>query len=279
VPPAVPEAGRWLFVSRLPRHTGAVTTSPLLLQFRFSHYNEKARWALDYKHVAHHRRSFLPGLHIPPVLWKTGQRQVPALLDGDHVVAGSAAIVEYLERRQPEPPLYPADPADRERALEIQRWFDDEIGPTVRVSFFYQLLPHGRDVQGLFSGGASAPTRAVYAAIFPAIRAVMRRDMRITPERAAFGLTRAVEALDFVVKHAAPNGYLVGDRFSVADLAAAALLSPAALPPEFPYLPAEPYPAALTAWLGRWSDHPGTAWVRSMYARHRGESAERDSPS
>ena len=33
-----------------------------LLQFPYSPYNEKARWALDYKRVAHRRRSFLPPL-------------------------------------------------------------------------------------------------------------------------------------------------------------------------------------------------------------------------
>jgi len=27
-------------------------------------------------------------------------------------------------------------------------------------------------------------------------------------------------------------------------------------------------------WLSRWRDHPGTAWIRRMYYRHRGSSAE-----
>src|SRR5262245_61630158 len=108
-----------------------------LLQFRFSHYNEKARWALDYKAVAHTRRSYLPGLHMLPVLLTSRQRQVPVLRDAGAVIAGSAAIVEYLEQRRPERPLYPRDPAERSRALEIQRWFDDEVGPMVRVAFFH----------------------------------------------------------------------------------------------------------------------------------------------
>ena len=42
---------------------------PLLLQFTFSHYNEKARWALDFKRVPHVRRSLIPGPHSRVVTW------------------------------------------------------------------------------------------------------------------------------------------------------------------------------------------------------------------
>jgi hypothetical protein len=34
-----------------------------LIQFRYSPYNEKVRWALDFKRVPHVRRSLLPGPH------------------------------------------------------------------------------------------------------------------------------------------------------------------------------------------------------------------------
>lgn len=36
--------------------------------------------------------------------------QVPALVDGDVRIYESVAIVEYLERRYPEPPLIPSEP-------------------------------------------------------------------------------------------------------------------------------------------------------------------------
>ena len=35
-----------------------------LYQFNFSTFNEKARWALDYKHVPHRKTTLLPGPHI-----------------------------------------------------------------------------------------------------------------------------------------------------------------------------------------------------------------------
>src|SRR2546430_16684269 len=53
---------------------------------------------------------------------------------------------------------------------------------------------------------------------------------------------RVRAGLDRIVAELGPSGHLVGDAFSVADLTAAALLSPIVLPPEFPYPPPEPRP-------------------------------------
>ena len=50
-----------------------------LLQFRYSPYNEKVRWALDVKRVAHRRRSLLPGPHIVQVRRHTGRTSTPCL--------------------------------------------------------------------------------------------------------------------------------------------------------------------------------------------------------
>ena len=44
-----------------------------LLQFPYSHFNEKARWALDHKRVPHQRRNLLPGPHAVQLKRLTGQ--------------------------------------------------------------------------------------------------------------------------------------------------------------------------------------------------------------
>ena len=100
-----------------------------LLQFPYSNFNEKARWALDWKRLAHRRTNLLPGLHAGRIRKVAPETTVPVVRFGDRHVQGTAAIIEELERRCPEPPLYPADPVMCDAALEIQRWFDDEVGP------------------------------------------------------------------------------------------------------------------------------------------------------
>jgi len=54
--------------------------------------------------------------------------KIPALEDGDFCLADSTAIVTYLEAKHPEPPLLPAEPQARGRAI----WFE-EVNDTVLV--------------------------------------------------------------------------------------------------------------------------------------------------
>jgi glutathione S-transferase len=59
-----------------------------------------------------------------PVEAISGQPLVPVLVDGDEVVADSTAILEHLEERHPDPPLYPSDPARRAEARIFVDWFN-----------------------------------------------------------------------------------------------------------------------------------------------------------
>jgi glutathione S-transferase len=54
--------------------------------------------------------------------------RVPVLEDDAFVLAESAVIAEYLDERYPEPPLLPADPAERALARLWVEQFDDRLG-------------------------------------------------------------------------------------------------------------------------------------------------------
>jgi glutathione S-transferase len=49
---------------------------------------------------------------------------VPVVVEGDEVVTDSPAIVEWLERRVPEPALYPREPARRAEVEIFVDWFN-----------------------------------------------------------------------------------------------------------------------------------------------------------
>jgi len=244
---------------------------PILWQFRASHFNEKARWALDWKGIRHERRSLLPGPHAPVVLWLTGQTAVPVLQIDGETVADSTRIIEALERRSPQRPLYPADPDARRRALELEDFFDQEIGVHIRRALFHAVLPDTAFAADLMSPGFSPLAKTIYGACFPAVRAVMRFSMGITDDGAARSLDRFEAGFDRLEREIGPSGYLVGDGLSVADLTAAALLSPLTFPPEYPYAP-PPLPPVVREFQDRYAKRPAFGWVREMYRRHRGTS-------
>jgi glutathione S-transferase len=54
----------------------------------------------------------------------SGQPLVPVLEEDGRVIADSTAILEYLDDRQPEPPLYPRDEARRAEARLLVDWFN-----------------------------------------------------------------------------------------------------------------------------------------------------------
>jgi len=238
-----------------------------LYQFASSHYNEKARWALDWKGVPHRRVSLLPGPHAPRMKRLTGRTQTPALVDADTVVPGSAEILAHLERRFPDPPLLPDTPAERERALAIAREFDEDVGPAVRLAKFHEVLSSDY-VLRVFCAEQSNLARGLYRASFPLVKRIMKASMAINAENAERGRQRVGEAFDFVAAETAVRGYLVGDRFTIADLTCAALLMPAVEVGDLGG-PASAGTDAERAWLARYADHPGAAWVRDIYRRHR----------
>jgi glutathione S-transferase len=249
-------------------------TPPVLWQFRQSHYNDKVRWALDWKRIAHVRRSLLPGMHMPRVLWMTGQKSVPVLVLNGKAIADSTRIIEALEQLQPDPPLYPSDDAARRRALELEEFFDEELGPHIRRAWFFLLLPETDFSASLMASGCGATTQRVYRAFFPVIRELMKLDMGINAASAERSRAKLGAALDRIEAELQPSGYLVGDCFSVADLTAAALLFPIVLPPEFPYAPPTPLPAAAARFRDAFTGRRAFQWAAEMYRRHRGPSAE-----
>ena len=120
-------------------------------------------------------------------------RKMPALRDGDFTLPDSSAIIHYLEAKQPEPALIPSEPKLRGRTI----WFD-EFADTILVAcgtkiFFNKIVAPrflGRD-------GDLAAAEAAELNVLPPI----------------------LEYLEKVVP--GEDGYLVGDRLTLADIAVA----------------------------------------------------------
>jgi glutathione S-transferase len=247
---------------------------PVLWHFPVSHFNEKARWALDFKRVPHVRR-VLVFSYLPRALWATGQGSLPILWIHGRAIADSTRIIEELERRHPDPPLYPADPALRRRALELEDFFDEQLGHALRTAILAPLFAHDPDgaVAALTTGMGEGARRGIRA-VFPLFRALYKARHKINAATIEVAPTKVRSGLDRLAAEIQPSGYLAGDRFSVADLTAAALFSPLVQPPEFPYPPRAPMPRSLAEFRSAVADHPAFQWVLEMYRRHRGVSAE-----
>jgi glutathione S-transferase len=232
---------------------------PLLWHLKISNFNEKVRWTLDYKRVPHRRRQPIPGAHMGLALFLTRGR-TPTLpiiqLDGE-TIGDSTRIIAALEERYPEPPLYPADPSERRRALELEEWFDENLGPHVRRVAFSHLLSNPDYMEGI---GASGPV----------FRVLVRGRYSVTGSKASDSLAKVREALREIERRLDGRDHLVGESFSVADLTAAALVGPALRPPQLPYgVSREPLPPSLEELSSEFRATPAGQWMLRTYERYR----------
>jgi glutathione S-transferase len=184
-------------------------SAPVLWHISFSNFNEKARWALDYKRIAHVRREAPLGLHP---LWARrlgGGRTFPLLvLDGD-AIGDSTRIIEELGH---EVRRVAMEAIRRDPKLGAAAALPDS-GALARNALTLALAPMGIAVRRYYGVNAAAVDRA-------------------------WELIGA--AIDRFQAQLQPSGYLVGGRFSVADLTFAALIGSAVQPEGFPYRPREP---------------------------------------
>jgi glutathione S-transferase len=252
----------------------AQSAKPTLWQIDISHYSEKARWALDYKGIDHGRRNLLPGSHIPIALFLTrgAHPTVPVLTIDGRAIGDSTAILAALEAQYPEPPLYPSDPEELARAIELEEWFDENLGPHSRQLPFYELIQEpeifaevaAESVPGPL--GKAKPVVGAYARGYTTLRWGANSDEGA--EQARQGIVAALDKLDAELEKG--NGeFLVGDRLSVADITAASLFYPLVVPPEGPLNPELPRPPALDRFRQSLSDRPGYRWVEETFRRHR----------
>jgi glutathione S-transferase len=249
-----------------------VASKPLLWQIRISHYSEKVRWALAYKGVEHELRAPPPGAHmlIALALTRGRHKTFPVLQLEGQSVGDSTAIIAALEERFPEPPLYPEDPEERRRALELEDWFDEELGPPIRLLVWHEATRDPEALAQTVMPDVPRPLRrlrvaglatARYASTFVGLRYGVKSSEAAEQARA-----KVLAALDRLEAELDGNEYLVGDRFSVADLTAAALLYPIAFPPEGPRVES---PAGYERFRAPLADRPGYRWVERMFSEHR----------
>jgi glutathione S-transferase len=188
-------------------------------------------------------------------------------LDGK-CIGDSTAIIEALEQRFPVPALYPADPAERERALALEDWFDEQLGPYMR-RFAFHALRSQRDELERLATMAAPPwlsrfkgMSVAFAKTFTGLRFLAASGR--ASERARL---KVLVALDRLEQELGSNQYLVGGRFTVADLTAAALFYPLVLPPEGPAQ--FTLPESFRRFREPLAERRGYRWVEEMFRDHR----------
>jgi glutathione S-transferase len=234
-----------------------------LYQFYFSHYCEKARWALDYKGIPYRPKNLLPGLHVKIAKALAPKTCLPIISDGQTVVQDSTEIITFLDEKFSDCQLTPQDFDEAKQALAWEEFLDEEIGVTLRLWVYYHILPDRQRALRFLLDGAPRSSCAPFAEAFPDTRNRMMDFMNINAETAKQSKGRFLAALERLDDSLKDRRFLVGDCFSRADLTACALLSTPFIRPGKPDAQAaEVLPEPVLAMRDRHNTRPHSGWVR-----------------
>ena len=249
---------------------------PILWHIPVSHYSEKARWALAHKRVDHERRAPMPGAHmaIAGFLTRGQSKTFPVLQVNGRSLGDSTAIIAELERTHPGAPLYPEDPEQRQRALDLEEYFDENLGPEVRLLVWHELRRDPERMADLSEQMIPGPLKKLpnargvgrtFSNAFTQLRYRVSTDT--AAEKARATVLASLDRLEAELE-ASDGNYLVGDEFTVADLTAAALFYPLVNPIEGPHMIGD-FPPPLEDFIAPLRARPGYAYVERMFRKHR----------
>jgi len=115
--------------------------------------------------------------------------KIPAMTDGDLAIPDSSAICGYLEKKFPNPALYPEDAGDYGRALWYEDWADNEL-PKATASLFFNRV---------------------------AVRMMKREPDEVLIQKILTTVQPPI--FDYIESDIGDKTFLLGDRFSIADIA------------------------------------------------------------
>ncbi len=238
-----------------------------LYQFPISHYCEKVRWALDFKGLAYQKVSCLPGLHARKNKKIAKFSSVPILKHKGVVIQGSSKIIDYLETEFSDKPLSFSDERLNQETIEWERFADENIGPHVRRIIYDSLLKNPNIVIPLFSHQGPWYSGLYFKLTYPKLTQIMRKLMKINDESVIESKEILQNSLSKLNQHLSitpskakidqplSKNYLVGNRFSRADLGVSALLAPLFSPKEYGLNWPDTYPPELQSLIDTYAPH------------------------
>jgi glutathione S-transferase len=244
-----------------------------LITIPISHYCEKARWALERAGVPYRERAHLQLLHRVAIHRAGGGRTAPVLVCGETVLGESAEILEWADRRAPpERRIYPEDPPAREEVRNLERDFDQRLGPEGRL-WMYDELRGRREIAIRYAPtGVPAWERRLLPLLYPLVWRGIDRYLDVTPAAAARAEGTVRASFDRVAEGLGDGRpFLCGEAFTAADLTFSALAASVLMPPEYgvPLPQPDELPPRTAAVVRELREHPAGAHAMRMFREQR----------
>lgn len=196
----------------------------ILHQIEISPFCEKVRRLLHFKGRPYETREVPPTETLVRIGRLDPVGKVPVIEHEGNVIGDSSQIARYLERRFPEPPLWPSDPRERAMTSLLEDWADESL-------YFYELffrfgLKENAPEFSERTSRSEPPLlrRATERALPTFMRNVLRAQGlgRKPPERVVNDFSELLRSLSDLIGE---RSFLVNEQVTLADIAVYAQLA------------------------------------------------------
>ena len=246
------------------------TNQNRLITIRVSHYCEKARWALDYLGI-----EYVEENHAPPFYKfytnREGGSSVPVLVTENIAYTDSTDILRYLDQ-QKEGQLYPRDPSLRQKVEELEELFDTQLGEAIRCWSLFYAIENPKSYENISSQKVPWWQKIGLKFMLPQVLNFIKKEYNITVEKTEISLETIRDIFAKVEEILAKDKkYLVGDRFSAADLTFAALSAPLLRPKNHPVMSSkvDGVPTEVLSVVKEFRSSPAGEYALNLYKEKR----------
>lgn len=270
-----------------------------LITIPVSHYCEKTRWALARSQVLFVEECHMPPFHrfatrqigkrsksdpIPQteqnmspinrfIVRQVGGQTVPVLITETAILRSSDEILNYIDAISPdELKLYPINPDDRQQVDELVHIFDSVLAPAVRLWAYSYIMSQSHLVQPLWCKNVPWFERLLFPVMFPWLRSNVTQMYDIN-DASIVAADESIGQIFEMVGSLLADGrsYLVGGRFTAADLAFVTLAAAVVLAPEYGIKLPEigQLPDRMATRIEQFQQMPAGKFVLRLYQEHK----------
>ena len=192
-----------------------------LYQFRHSAFCLKTRMALQAKKLVYRVEEVKPGIGQIEIFQISGQKQLPVIVDeNNQIISDSTNICEYIDQKNNNNKLFPADPMLFAQSKLIEDWADTTMASLCKKALIKSALDNPKLRSALLPDDIPSSIKNIFDSI--PFKNINKISNMVLSKKSNIELQKILESLSKALLN---KNFLIGNNLSIADISIASQLS------------------------------------------------------